>query len=208
MATNPSGGTRVSLVDRVKNILMTPKTEWPVIDAEPTSIGDIYKSYVMILAAIPSICMLIGLAAFGLGYFAMSFLIAQAVISYVFALIGCYVLALIIEALAPSFGGTKDRVKAFKVAAYSYTAVWVAGVFLLFPPLAILLLIALAYTLYLLYLGLPVLMKSPDDKSLVYTVAVIVAAIVLYLVVGWITQKLLAAMIPAATMTVPMAMPG
>ena len=124
MATNPTGESRVPLVQRVKNILITPKTEWPVIDAEPATIGGIYKNYVMILAAIPPVCMLVGLLVFGMPYiaFPMGYLIAQAVLSYVMALIGCYVLALIIDALAPSFGGTKDRVKAFKVAAYSSTA--------------------------------------------------------------------------------------
>src|SRR5688500_6026499 len=119
MATNPTGGAHAPLIQRVKNILITPKTEWPVIDSEPATIGGIYKNYVMILAAIPPVCLLIGLLVFGMPFFTfpMGYLIAQAVITYLMALVGCYVLALIIDALAPSFGGTKDRVKAFKVAA-------------------------------------------------------------------------------------------
>ncbi len=210
MATNPTGESRVPLVQRVKNILMTPKTEWPVIDSEPATIGGIYKNYVMILAAIGPVCMLLGLLLFGMPYisFSMGYLLAQAVVSYVMALIGCYVLALIIDALAPSFGGTKDRVKAFKVAAYSSTAAWVVGIFYLLPLLAILGIVGAIYSLYLLYLGLPVLMKTPADKSVVYTAAVIVAAIVIYLVIGAISGRILAAMLPVPTMTVPLALPG
>ncbi len=210
MATNPTGGTRVPLIQRVKNILTTPKTEWPVIDAEPDSIGGIYKNYVMILAAIPPVCLLLGLLLFGMPYisFSMGYLLAQAVISYVMALVGCYVLALVIDALAPSFGGTKDRVKAFKVAAYSSTAAWVVGVFYLLPLLAVLGIVGALYSLYLLYLGLPVLMKTPADKSVVYTVAVIVAAIVIYIVFGAITARILATMMPVPTMTLPAGLPG
>jgi hypothetical protein len=210
MATNPTDGRHVPLIERVKNILITPKTEWPVIDAEPATIGGIYKNYVMILAAIGPICMLIGLLVFGMGFirFSTGYLIAQAVLTYVMSLIGCYVMALIIEALAPSFGGTKDRVKAFKVAAYSYTATWVVGILYVVPMLAILGLVALIYGFYLLYLGLPVLMKAPPDKAAVYTLAIIVAAIVIYFIMGAITSQILMRMLVEPTMTVPVAYPG
>lgn len=210
MTTNPTGGTRGPLIQRVKNILTSPKTEWPVIDSEPDTIGGIYKNYVMILAAIAPVCMLLGPLVFGMPYvsFSMGYLLAQAVVSYAMALIGCYILALIINALAPSFGGTRDKVKAFKVAAYSSTAAWVVGIFHLLPLLAILGLFGALYSLYLLYLGLPVLMKTPADKSVVYTVAVIVAAIVIYLVIGAVTGRILAAMMPVPTMTLPVALPS
>lgn len=210
MATNPTGESRVPLVQRVKNILMTPKTEWPVIDSEPATIGGIYRNYVMILAAIGPVCMLLGLLVFGMPYvsFSMGYLLAQAVVSYVMALVGCYILALIIDALAPTFGGTKDRVKAFKVAAYSSTAAWVVGIFYVLPLLAFLGIIGAIYSLYLLYLGLPLLMKTPADKSVVYTVAVIVGAIVVYLVIAAVTAQIVGAMMPAPTMTLPVALPG
>jgi hypothetical protein len=93
-------------------------------------------------------------------------------------------------------------VKAFKVAAYSYTAAWVVGIVYLVPLLAILGLLAGLYSLYLLYLGLPVLMKTPTDKSLVYTIAIIVAAIVIYVVIGAITSRILIAMLPGPTMSI------
>jgi hypothetical protein len=210
MATNPTGGAHAPLIQRVKNILITPKTEWPVIDAESATIGGIYKNYVMILAAIGPVSGVIGLLLLGGPFFAfpLGYLIAYAVISYVLALVSCYVLALIIDALAPSFGGTKDRVKAFKVAAYASTAAWVAGIFGLLPFLAILALVGALYSLYLLYLGLPVLMKTQADKSVAYTAAIIVATIVLYLVVGVITSRILFSMMTGPAATLPAAYPG
>jgi hypothetical protein len=208
MATNPTGESRVPLVQRVKNILMTPKTEWPVIDSEPATIGGIYKNYVMLLAAIPPVCLLIGLLLLGGGFLPMSFILAQAVITYLTSLAAVYILALIIDALAPSFGGTKDQVKAFKVAAYASTAAWVVGVFYILPFLIVLGIVGGLYSLYLMYLGLPVLMKTPADKSVVYAVAVIVAAIVVNLVLGAITGRILTALMPVPTMTLPAGFPG
>jgi hypothetical protein len=214
MATEPTEGRSVPLVERVKNILMTPKTEWPRIDAEPATIGGIYRSYVVILAAIPPICLLIGLMIFGMPglgsliQFSPGYLIGQAILTYLLSLGSVYVLALIIEALAPTFGGQKDRVSAFKVAAYSSTAAWVVGIFYLVPFLAILGILGL-YSLYLLYLGLPVLMKVPADKAVGYVVAVIVASIILYLIVGTIAGRMMTTMMPAqAPSSITVNLPG
>lgn len=200
MATNPTGSAHAPLIQRVKNILTTPNTEWPVIDSEPATIGSIYKNYVVILAAIPPVCLLIGLFLLGGGYLPMNFILAQAVLTYLLSLVSVYVLALIIEALAPSFGGTKDRLKAFKVAAYASTAAWVVGIFYLLPFLVVLGIVGGLYSLYLLYLGLPVLMKTPADKSIVYTVAIVVAAIVINILVGVITSRILYGMLAGPAM--------
>ena len=108
---------------------------------------------------------------------------------YIGALAGTFVLALVIDALAPTFGGQKSQIQALKVAAYSSTASWVVGVFMLLPALAWLGVLGL-YSLVLLFLGLPVLMKVPQDKAVGYTVVVIVCAIVVYAVVGGITATL------------------
>jgi hypothetical protein len=190
--STPPGGSK-SLVNRVKDILMTPKTEWGVIDGEPATIGGIYTGYVMILAAIGPIAGLIGQQVFGLPFIGkppLSYSVTMAVMTYVISLVGVYVLALIIDALAPSFGGTKDSVKAFKVAAYSWTAAWVAGIFGIIPMLGILAIVGL-YSLYLLYLGLPRLMRVADDKALGYTIVVIVVQIVIYVLCVWLVSMLM-----------------
>lgn len=138
----------------------------------------------MPLAAIGPIAMLVGLSVVGvqvpfMGTTRLPFssLLSQMLVSYVLGLAGVYVLALIINTLAPTFGGTSNLTQALKVAAYGATAAWVGGVFHLLPALGILGLLAALYTLYLLYLGLPVLMKSPPERSLGYTASVVIAAI-------------------------------
>ena len=114
---------------------------------------------------------------------------------YGLALATTFALALVIDGLAPNFGGQKNQVQALKVAAYSATAGWLAGIFGLIPALAILGLLGL-YSLYLLYLGLPILMKVPQDKAMGYSVVVIIVAIVLFLIVGAIGASLTAPSLP------------
>ncbi len=184
----------MALVDRVKNILLTPRTEWPVIDAEPTTVGDLYRGYIIPLAAIGPIAQAIGWTVFGMpvpfiGTYRMPIgtVLVQSVLQFVLTLVGVYVLALIVDALAPTFNGTQNRIQALKVVAYSYTAAWVAGIFGLVPALSILGIVGL-YSLYLLYLGLPVLMKSPPEKALGYTVVVILAAIVLFMLIAYVAS--------------------
>ncbi len=199
MATQ--GGT-TSLVERVKNILLTPKPEWERIDVEPDTVGGIFQRYVLILAAIPAIASLIGSLAFGYRAFgivvrpSVGSALGGAVLQYVLSVCGVFVLALIIEALAPTFGGTKNRLQAVKVAAYAMTAAWIAGIIGLLPVLRLVTIVSILggiYSLYLLYLGLPRLMKAPADKAVAYVVSVIVAGIVLYFLIGMITGLLLSA---------------
>lgn len=187
----------MALVDRVKNILLTPRTEWAVIDAEPTTVGELYKGYILPLAAIGPLAQAIGSSVFG---YTVPFVgtyrtpigsaIAGAVVSYVLTLVGVYVLSLIIDALAPTFNGTKNQIQALKVSAYSATASWIAGIFALVPGLRFLVILGI-YSLYLMYLGLPLLMKSPQDKAVGYTVVVIIAAFVMFLVIGMVAGMFL-----------------
>ncbi|MGH7580945.1 MAG: Yip1 family protein [Gemmatimonadales bacterium] len=176
-------------MDRVKKILLTPKEEWQVIDGEQTTPAALYKEYIIPLAAIGPVAGAIGAMAFGYRGFGLSYrppigtVLTSAVVTFLLTLGGVFVLALIIDALAPNFGGTKDQTQALKVAAYSSTASWVVGIFGLVPALGWLGILGL-YSLYLLYLGLPVLMKSPPEKAGGYTAVVILAAILLFLVIG------------------------
>jgi len=176
----------MALVDRVKNILLSPRTEWPVIDAEPATVASLYTGYIMLLALIPAICQAIGFSMIGMsvpfvGRYKTPLVSAltSAAVMYCFTLVGVFIIALVVDALAPSFGGTKNQIQALKVVAYSYTASWVAGFLSLIPPLSIIGLLFALYSLYLLYLGLPVLMKSPQDKAVGYTVVVIICSIVI-----------------------------
>ena len=124
----------MSLIERVQSILLKPKQTWPVIAAEGGDVASIFTGYVMILAAIPAVAAFIGMTLFGIGGFGVTMRIpvtaalGSMIIGYVMSLIMVFVLALIVNALAPTFGGTKNQVAAVKVVAYSMTATFVAGI--------------------------------------------------------------------------------
>jgi Yip1 domain len=196
----------MNLIERVKRILLSPQTEWEIIAAEPTTPAELYKTYIAPLAAIGPIAQFIGYSVFGMSVFGATYRVpigsglTSALLTYVLTLAATYVLALIIDALAPTFNGQRNQMQALKVAAYSSTASWVAGIFALIPGLRILTILGL-YSVYLLYLGLPALMKAPRDRALVYTAVVILAAIVLFMVIGIVGSLFLS--MPGAAVSVP-----
>lgn len=198
-----TGETSSSLIERIKNILLKPKEEWERIDAEPATVSGLMTGWVVPLAAIGPVAGLIGGLVFGYGGFGITFrpsvmgAVTTAVIGYVLALVSAFLLAKIIDALAPTFGGQKNPVQAMKVAAYSGTASYLAGIFQIVPALAILGILGL-YSLYLLYLGLPRLMKAPEDKAMGYTIVTVLVAIVLFIVVGAVTAAVTSAIAPRA----------
>ncbi len=180
------------LIERVRKILLTPNTEWPVIAAEPTTTSQLYTNYILILAAIPALAGFIkgSIIGFGVPFVGTVRLgfgtgITQMLLQYGLALGLVFVLALIIDALAPGFGGQKNQSQALKTAAYTYTAGWVAGAALILPWIGWLLALAGSiYGIYLLYLGLPHTMKSPPERSVGYTVVVFLIALVLSWIIG------------------------
>lgn len=180
----------MNLVERVKKILLQPKQEWAVIKGETYTVSQLYTRYVMILAAIPAVASFIGFSIVGYTGFGVPYRVplaagvANMVLGYALTLGGVYVMALLIDALAPSFGGEKDMGQALKVAAFFPTASWVAGIFSILPALAILAVLGGLYSLYLLYLGLGQLMTVPPDKNVGYTVVVIIVAIVIMVVIS------------------------
>jgi hypothetical protein len=184
----------MDIIERVKSILFQPTPTWATIEAEPADVAGLYTRYLMVLAAIPAVCGFIGMSLIGMGAFGVSLRVplvaglANMVVSYVLSLVGVFVLALIVDALAPRFGGQKSSIQALKLAVYASTAAMLGGVFSLLPSLAMLGLLAALYSIYLLYVGLPVLMKNPPEKTLAYTAVVLVAAIVMGLVMGAVSS--------------------
>ena len=182
-----SPGGRASLIERVKAILLKPKETWPVIAGEAATPGDLITRYALPLIAIGPIAGFIGGQVFGYGAFGVSFKpslmggLTTAVLGLVMGVVSAVAVALIAEWLAPKFGGTADRISAFKLVAYGGTAGWLAGVFGLVPALGILGLLGL-YSLYLFYTGATALMKVPEDKAIGFTaVTVICAAVAIWL---------------------------
>jgi hypothetical protein len=185
--TNPAPGgmpgAPASIVDRVKNIIVSPNTEWQRIDGEPATVAGLFTGYAMILAAIGPVAAIIGQALIGIP---LSFVIASALIGYIISLGVVFIVSLIIDALATTFGGTKNQVQATKIAVYSATPVWLVGILNIVPQLfaltGLLALLALGYGIYIMYLGLPRLMRVTADKAVGYVVVVVAAWILVYLI--------------------------
>ena len=194
------------IVQRAKDILLKPKETWPVIAAEPATTQSIYVPYVVALAAIGPVAGLIGGQLVGVSALGVTWhppigaALTSAVLSYGLTLATVFILALVVDGLAPNFGGQKDQIQALKVAAYSGTAAWVGGIFGLIPMLGLIGLLFALYGLYILYLGLPVLMKVPQDKAVAYTAVVVVIAIVLFFIVGAVVASITAPSLLGAQM--------
>ncbi len=178
----------MNLIERVKSILLQPKSEWLMIEREPGDAGYLFTNYVCILAAIPVVCSFIGTSIIGFGPFRVGIVSGffHAIVVYVLTLVGVFIVAYVIDALAPMFGGQKNLGNAMKVSAYAPTAAWLAGVFNIIPALAILGLLGL-YSFYLLYTGIAALMKS--NNPLVYTIVVVIAVIVIQVIIFFVIVR-------------------
>lgn len=187
--TDLSAAAASPLVARAKAIVLKPREEWPVIAAEPDDTSGLFTRYAMPLAAIGPVAAFLHGQLFGYGMFGITWRpsllggLASMVTTYAISLVGLFVLALIVENLAPRFDGEASRPRALKLAVYGATASFLAGIFNLLPGLGMLGLLGL-YSFYLFYTGASPLMKVPEAKALSFTAVTVVCAIVLSLVVG------------------------
>jgi len=189
----------MNLVDRAKNILITPKTEWEVIKNEQTTTADLFTKYAMILALIPALAGFIGLSLIGISLgpfgsfrYPISNGLLYLILYFFLSLGGIYLLALIIDALAPSFGSTKDLSSSLKIAVYSYTAHLIVGILMIFysSTMLVLTIILSLYSVFLLYLGLKILKGVSEDKLLGYTVVIGIIMMIIYFFIFKIVSEI------------------
>lgn len=186
----------MSLIQRVRPILLRPKETWPVIAGESGDARSLYTRYVMILAAIPAVAgfiglSLVGISALGSGlHVPVSIGFGHMLVSWLLSLVLVWVVAQVIDVLAPTFGATRNRMGAMKLVAYGSTASFVGGIFNVVPVLAVLGLIVALYSIYLIYTGLPVLMQCPPARAGIYTAAVVVCGIITMLALGAVARVL------------------
>jgi len=190
----------MNVIERATNIITKPSETWMEIKAEEGTIWDVYKSYVIILAAIPAIAQFIGNGIIGYSFFGGYFrfkigitgALIYSIVYYILSLLSIYLEAIVINALAPTFNSQKNITNAFKSAAYSTTPAWLAGILYIIPPLSPLVLLVSLYGIYILYVGLPIMMETPKDKVLGYLIVTILAVFLISVIVGFIVNAIVA----------------
>ena len=191
----PPAPTSSNLVTRAINILTKPANEWRVIDGEASSLGKLIGGYAVILAVIAPIAMLLGLLISPFGSYIfhnIGALIKILLIIYAISLATPVLLGFIIDALTTNLGGTKNSVQAMKLAIYSGTAFWVAAIILILPDLWWLwLVLGVGYGGYLLWVGLPILLRVAADKAPVFTAAAVGIWAVLFIILQQIAWRVM-----------------
>jgi hypothetical protein len=182
----------MDLKTRAINMCTKPAAEWQVVASEPHTVEGLIRSYAAPLAAIGPIASFLGtlifLSFFGAGIFMA---LCGAIVSWIFGLIGCYIAAVVIEKLAPTFQSSGNTVQALKMVVFASTPMWLAGVFQIIPLLSLpLMLIAGLYSIYVFYLGLTPVMKTPGSQVIPYMAVSAVIMIVISIVFGMITAAL------------------
>jgi hypothetical protein len=191
-----TGTTKTNLIDRAKNIIVQPAREWDVISMETPNSNQIITGYVLPLAGAAALAAFIGYAFVGINMFGVRVAgidwgIYQALTILIGAIVSVYLTAVIIDALAPSFQSEKNFNRSLQLVAYSFTPAWLGGLLALIPSLAFIGSLFGLYSLYLLYIGLPKLKKTPADKQTGYFIVSLVVCIVVYMAVAWILSSIL-----------------
>lgn len=183
-----------ALIARVKNLLLSPGTEWDVIDREDSAPVRLALGYVAPLVAIPTVAIVVGLSVLGVqvgGAWHRAPLLEvslSALLFFALSVAGVFLFAVVLNWLAQKFGAERNYRQAFKVSAYSITAAMVAGVLAVAPALQILALLGATYSLYLLFVGAPKLMHAREGTAVNYSIVSTIAAIVMALLVGLATM--------------------
>ena len=186
----------MDIINRVKNMLVAPKVEWPVIDGENDSHMSVSTKYVLLLAAIPAIAAfigygLIGYKVFGHHFASVNLGLKQAIVQYITMVGGVYITAFVINLLAENFGSKKNFDKAFSLVAYAYTPTFVGGIFLFYHPLSIIASLASIYSLVLLYIGLAPMMQTPTEKRTSYFVVSLLVMVAAFFVLSLVLAAIL-----------------
>jgi hypothetical protein len=195
----------MSLIDRAKNMIISPAKEFDVINGEHPDTAKIITGYVLPMAGAAAVAAFIGYGLIGVDYGLLkvsgtNWGLYYALNILINAVISVFICAFIIDALAPSFGSEKNMGRSVQLVAYSYTPAWIGGLLSILPAIALVGSLFALYGLYLLYLGMPKLKKTPEDKHIGYYVVALVITIVVYLVIGTIMSR---AIMPAMGLSFP-----
>jgi hypothetical protein len=197
----------MNLIERVKNIITNPKSEWGKIDTEGQSLSSVITTYVIPLALLGAAATFIGYGFIGIdyGFFRMKGMewgIKMAVVQVISAVVGVIITAYVVDALAPSFSSTKNINKSAQLVAYGYTPAFIGALLNIFPSIGWLGSLFGLYGIYLMYLGLGPLKNTPEDKKVIYLVVTIVVLIAVYAILGILMGTVLGTRLSASSMSI------
>ena len=191
MSVVDSGPNPTGIINRVMALITQPRAEWERISTEPATVQSLFLGYGVILAAIPALAALIGNLIF---VHIIPLALISAIVTYVMSLASVFVFGIILEMLAPSFDAQKDRVQAMKVAVYGSTGTWVGGILGIIPFIGwVGAIVGGLFTLYLIFVGNPIVMRPPAEKASTYTIVALVVSFVVNLIMGMIAGAALGA---------------
>ncbi len=180
-----------SIVNTAKQFIVNPKSEWDVAKENTSTAQEHVVSYVLPLALISAVAIFIGVGLIGysvLGYRVQSVSggLTQAIMSLVSIVVGVYLSGFVIHKLAPTFDTTVSLDRAVKLVGFSYTAILLAGILNIFPPLAVFTFLGGLYSLYILYLGFKPMTNVSDEKSTSYFIVSLLVIVGVYVIIGMI----------------------
>jgi len=189
--------TTMKLIDRIKNIILSPNAEWGIIDQESETPVSLLKNYLLPFGIAGAIATFIGNGIIGTTVMGvkvggtLAYGLNQALISLLSLVIGFYVAIFVVDMLAPTFKSEKNINKTAQLVAYSNTPALLGALLTILPAISWIGALFGLYGFYLLYIGLPILKKTPEQQRIPYIIVAIIVMLVLYFVIAAILASIL-----------------
>ncbi len=169
-----------AIIKRSINIIVKPAEEWKVIEQENANKNTALFGYALPYIILVSIAALIGCLIFNSFFYSMTYTVITTLFAFIIPFAGIIISAIIINAIAPSFGSTKNIDNAFKLVIYSYTATFIVSIATGLLPVLFFVSVAAGYSFYIMFFGITPMMKTPDDKKVSYFIVSILIMLGVY----------------------------
>lgn len=195
------------IIDRIKEIVLKPRETWEIIRTEETTMVGLFKNYLLLLVAAPALALFLGLLIVGvpinivkLHQYKFGQCLVTTLVLFAVTVVLIWLLGKLISLIAPNFGSTSDDLKGFKVSVYTFTPFLVAGLCMIIPSFGVVvMLLAVLYGLFILYIGLPIVMGTPKEKAFPYSIVVMVGVVLVCIIIAMIAFGMLKAFGPGIT---------
>jgi len=176
------------MLGHVLGLLTNPQREWKAIRKERCTISHCYYSHVLILAAIPAIAGFIGTTYVGWSVareahkLTFQSALQISLLFYLTMLVAVFTVGKLIHWMGQTYGARQSLAQSVSLAAFTATPLFLFGIMLVYPLLWLILLLGLpvlAYSVYLLYTGVPVMMGISRERGFLFASAVMAVGLVM-----------------------------